>query len=345
MTRFRSSMVLLALVAGTLIVTWLQATRERPLPAGSSYSTQRDGALGMYEWATAIGGKPSRLQDVSIDPSAPPRALLIVQPESLLPESDRRAFDAIPRNGGTLVLVGDSLPLQAYARNLGVTFEPIAPSIVADPRIVSYYALHSSTASQQLLSTPAQDTVALRKPYLDGTLIVVASAAPLSNAGLEDEATARFVYREILRDGNLTFDEAHHSYIPPQNAASRVTMNDLIFGTAVGRAVVYATLLTFAYLLLAGRRLGPPIAERGATELRRTMYEHVQMLANLYRRSGQLSTARAFLVRHYQRQLARGALPPSRADALARAVSRVEQARSEPALISAVNAAEAELSP
>ena len=33
-------------------------------------------------------------------------------------------------------------------------------------------------------------------------------------------------------------------------------------------------------------------------EIRRTMYEHVQMLANLYRRAGQFSTVRAAFGRH-----------------------------------------------
>jgi len=72
------------------------------------------------------------------------------------------------------------------------------------------------------------------------------------------------------------------------------------------------------------------------------MYEHVQMLANLYRRAGQFGTLRAAFDRHYKRELARGNAGPKTMATLAVAVARIETARNEADLIAAVAAAEPE---
>ena len=104
--------------------------------------------------------------------------------------------------------------------------------------------------------------------------------------------------------------------------------------------MLYAALLTFVFLLLTGRRLGPPVYLRSAAEAPRTMYEHVQMLANLYRRAGQLSVVRAAFSRHYARVLAHSrALPRRPPAALAERLARIDAARNESDLVAAVAAA------
>lgn len=339
MTRFRTSLTLLALVSGAIIVSWLQLGRDTRLPVGSSFSYQADGAQALYQWVEAIGAQPRRLQQATIEPSAMPTTLLVLQPEAFIGDRDRRMFDNVPRNGGTLVLVGDSLALQGYARNLDVTFEPTPLTSPVGMPIASRFRLRSSDATP-LLTSPEGDWLALRKRYRQGTLIVIASPQPLTNAGLRDPSVARFVYRELLnQQSSIAFDEAHHSYSPPAESEP-VTLNQLLFDTAPGRAIVYAAALVFLYLLLAGRRLGPAVAERGAAETRRTMYEHVQMLAGLYRRAGQLATVRLAFARHYQRLLAVGSLSGARAGQLSSALTDIQSASSESALVSAVAAAE-----
>jgi hypothetical protein len=66
------------------------------------------------------------------------------------------------------------------------------------------------------------------------------------------------------------------------------------------------------------------------------MAEHVQMLAGLYRRAGQLNLVRSAFVGHYARRLRRPDAPPGARAALA----RIEQARSEAELIAAVATAD-----
>ena len=72
------------------------------------------------------------------------------------------------------------------------------------------------------------------------------------------------------------------------------------------------------------------------------MYEHVQMIANLYRRSGQLDVVREpRSARQYQRQLARGA--ESSPASAARSAERIGAARAtESELLDAVTAAAAQ---
>jgi hypothetical protein len=345
MSRLRSSMVLLGICVIALLIGVLRlATQRTPLPTGSSYSAEPNGAQGLYAWIEAVGGRPGRLQEPVVRENQAPAALVVLQPESPFTQTARDAFDAVPKHGGTLIVAGESLPWLLYARDLGVIVEPIrgGASSASTPDgslqlpIVSRYRVRADNATP-LLIDPNGDWVALRMPYKQGSLIVLATPEPLLNTGLRDEQTARFVYRELLSGATtIAFDEAHHSFTPPDTAGVPQTLNQLIFSTAAGRAVVYTAALVFVYLLLSGRRLGPAVQARPPTETRRTMYEHVQMLANLYRRAGQFLTVRDAFARHYGRLLARGTRSPKQAGALAAALARIETAHSESDLIAAV---------
>jgi hypothetical protein len=178
---------------------------------------------------------------------------------------------------------------------------------------------------------------------LQGTLVVIGSPNLLLNDALRDDRTARFVYRQVVQGAaTIAFDEAHHSYVPPNATAAPASLNQLLLTTAAGRALIYVAAVTFVFVLLNGRRLGPAVVARGPTETRRTMYEHVQMLANLYRRADQFPVLRAALARHYSRLLARRAVGTPGAAALSEALARMETARSEPELLAALAAAERE---
>jgi Domain of unknown function (DUF4350) len=338
-------MILLGICVVALGIGVLRlATQRTPMPTGSSYSTEALGAQALYEWSQATGATPSRLTEAVVDGASPPATLLVLQPESPIDPTARQAFETVPARGGTLILVGDSFAWLLYARALGITVEPSrsTTSLTTDGdtlEVPARYRVHADDATP-LLTDANGDAIALRRPYAQGTLIVIATPELLLNEALRDDVTARFVYRQFLNGATtFAFDEVHHSFTPP-DANSPVTVNQLLFSTAPGRAVVYAALLTFAFILLNGRRLGPALVGRGPRETRRTMYEHVQMLANLYRRSGQFDVLRASFAHHYQRVASRGA--GRQASTLAEAVARIETARSDSDLISAVNAAQAE---
>ena len=338
----RSSMILLGICVVALLIGALRLASERtPLPTGSSYSTQPDGAMGLYAWADAVGAGSRRLQDLASS-TDPPTTLIVLQPESPLDATERDAFDSVAARGGTIVLAGDSLPWLLYARGLGVTVEPLAasPSSFSTPdglilAVSGRYRLRADGA-ERLLIRPDGDVLAVRLAYKQGSLVVIASPEPLTNARLSHADTARFVLREIISPsvgGTLAFDEVHHSFAPV--GAGPISVNQLLFGTPGGHALIYAALLTFAYLVLSGRRLGPPLPAGSPPETHRTMYEHVQMLGSLYRRARLLASARTAFSRHYARRLARrGSGSPERSAAL----RRIESARTEAELIAAVAA-------
>ena len=337
MSRMRSSIALLGICVVALLIGGLRLLTERtPLPVGSSYSAQPDGALALYTWFDSLGGRTLRLQDLVLDESQP-TSLVVFQPETLLDATAQEAFGGVAQRGGTLVVAGDSLPWLLYVRSLGVTVEPMSAggATYATPdglvlQFTAHYRLRAADA-QPLLESQTGDVVAFRTRRAAGWLVVIASPEPLTNAALGQAPDARFVYRQIVSPSfgaTLAFDEVHHSFAPA--AAGTTSLNQLLFDTPPGRAIVYSALLTFAFLALRGRRLGPPLLARAPTEARRTMYEHVQMLASLYRRAGQLGAARDAFSRHYARL-------QTRSDRAA-ALRRIQTARTETELIAAVAA-------
>jgi hypothetical protein len=344
-------MVLLGICVAALLVGVLTVASQRTqLPHATSYSPQPNGAAGLFQWIDGMGGNPQRLRTAFIRNEQAPTTLLVLQPETRVDPSASSAFDIVAEQGGTLVLAGDSAGSQLYARGLGVRFEAISgstwtahsPDNSLTLRTVARYRVRPDGDGEAtpLLINSDGDWLALRMPYKQGSLVVFASADPFLNGRLRDESTARFIYREVVSPagaGPVAFDEVHHSYVPdsiPTNVTH--TVGGLLFDTPPGRALMYAAFLGFIYLILSDRRLGPPLPVRPPTETRRTMFEHVQMLANLYRRAGQFSVVRAAFARNVTRQLARGVGSPKRATVLAQALVRIESARSESELIAAV---------
>jgi hypothetical protein len=339
-------MLLLGIAVAAILIGALRLLTAQPqLPTGSSSSAQPDGALALYTWLSALGAPAQRLNEPIIDPNA--STVLLIQPAAFGDQATREALDAVADRGGTIVLAGDSVQWLLLARALGIDAQPAtapgATALTTDGSsipFVSRYRLSPSTAGAQPLLVRANgDWVGMRLPYRQGNLVVISSPEPLSNTGLSDDATARFVFREIVSPslttgGPVVFDEIGRS--GGVAGASTPSLNQLLFQTPLGRALLYAGMLTFMFLLLAGRRLGPPVYLRSAMETPRTMYEHVQMLANLYRRAGQLNVVRETFSRQYARALARGTHDPAQVQTLESALARMSSARTESEVITAV---------
>jgi hypothetical protein len=104
--------------------------------------------------------------------------------------------------------------------------------------------------------------------------------------------------RPALSGGMIAFDEYHHGLHPSADVLI------LIERTWPGRALVFAAVVTFLYLLLSGRRIGPPVPL--AVRPARSSLEYVRGFAGLVRRSGRGEIARRRLRADLRTGLARG---------------------------------------
>src|SRR5439155_24611997 len=131
---------------------------------------------------------------------------------------------------------------------------------------------------------------------------VVASLGPFLAAGLGQADNARvalaLAHDAVTGGGAVAFDEYHHGSHPSTDVLV------LLQGTWPGRALVFACVAGFLYLVLSGRRLGPPVP----LEVRpaRSSLEYIRGFAGLVRRSGHGEIARRRLRCDLRGGLARG---------------------------------------
>ena len=385
--------VLLLFLVFAGIAALRQRSAQQDYPTGSTHSVSDGGARAFFLWLEAAGARVGRLEGNQSVVRARPDALFLIQPPFGVGATGRAALEDVAERGGTIVLAGHSPSTLEYATQLGVrtrlTGSPIdeasTPAAGGAPRLAvpvrTRVSLESAPAARPLLQAPDGRVVALRLPYRRGTLVVISSPLPLTNQGLRHADTARFVYRELIAPltapsapgaaaggASVLFDESLHidargGLSPDASLTGRVQR--FVLRTPLGWAAVYGGLLFFVYLLLSGRRLGPALRPVRAAAVSRTMYEHVQALANLYRRGGQLRALRSHFSRHYRRRIARAlgtaalldqpltvpellerGLSPERARKIAAAIAAIaaiDAARSERALGEAVRHADAAL--
>ena len=145
-----------------------------------------------------------------------------------------------------------------------------------------------------LVSASGRTIVALAREG-SGSLIVVGSVAPFLTADLGEADNGRFALAlaasAIASRRTVAFDEYHHGVHPTTDVLVLLTR------TWPGRALVFAGVAFFVYLVASGRRLGPaiPLDPRPP----RSSLEYIRGFAGLVRRSGHGEIAR----RRFQREL------------------------------------------
>lgn len=134
-----------------------------------------------------------------------------------------------------------------------------------------------------------------------GAAFVVGSLGPFLSAQLgnaDNGAFAMALADLAFRSGRpIAFDEYHHGVRPGPDALA------VMWGTWPGRALLVATVMVFAYLILTARRLGPPIPLDPRPP--RSSLEYVRGFAGLVRRSGHREIAVERLRRELHSGLAR----------------------------------------
>lgn len=279
-------------------------------PAGSTFSKGAGGLSILYDYLESDGRRPVALQRFDALPS-PDRSTIVIAADTSLGNGpsagDQRRLEKWVRGGGRLVVAGasaaaafDRLGTSGSDREASsvTTLAPILPSAEAAGPIVSGRPrLLASNSDWVAHYKDIDGQVLVSKPIGRGQVFWLASAFPLTNAGIGRGANGRIAFRLAIGDGRRPyFDEYHQGYVRGGGLWERLRHR--------GRVVVLVLLAALAVAFLGwGRRLGAPIPPYERPAARSLAY--VGQLAELYRKAGARSEALASLEDGLGRALAR----------------------------------------
>jgi hypothetical protein len=130
-------------------------------------------------------------------------------------------------------------------------------------------------------------------------VFAIGSLTPFVNAGIGLADNGRLAVALTQGAARVGFDEYHHGARPAPDFAA------LLERTWLGRSLLAGFALAFAYLVLTGRRLGPPLPLDPRPP--RSSLEYIRSFAGLARRSGHGEIARRRLRDDLSRELAKRA--------------------------------------
>lgn len=284
-------------------------------PTGSVYDDGPGGAAALRRYLAAMGASTTTLQGDRFLPAASAASVLFIlgATEAITP-TDADNVKKFVSAGGTAVVATDvgflERPLlDAFDVRITGVASPgthvLAGPLFADPpaRAIAVDRAGSLSLGPRALSlaTDGRTSIAAAVREGRGTFYVVASLGPFLAAGLGSADNARvalaLAHDAVTGGGTVAFDEYHHGFHPSTDVLV------LLQRTWPGRALVFASVCGFLYLVLSGRRLGPPVPldPRPA----RSSLEYIRGFAGLVRRSGRGEIARRRLRRDLRNGLAR----------------------------------------
>ena len=302
--------VALLLFIAALVASALTADTSGGVARSASvYDSGPGGTAALRKYFEAMGASTTTVQGdtFAADPSEV-GVLFMLAPSEAFTQLDVVAVRRFVTGGGTAVLATD---VGVFERSLldafdihvaaplgpgrypvgGVTFaDPPTHQIALDRGVVLSFG-----AGRLPLATAAGRTVVALAREGTGSLIVVGSVAPFLTAELGEADNGRFALAlaapAIVSRRSVAFDEYHHGVHPTTDVLVLLTR------TWPGRALLFAGVAFFLYLVASGRRLGPaiPLDPRPP----RSSLEYIRGFAGLVRRSGHGEIAR----RRFRREL------------------------------------------
>ncbi len=282
---------------------------------GSVFDDGAGGAAALRRYLGAMGARTTTLEGDRFAPDASAASVLFIlgATEAITP-ADAQNVKKFVSAGGTAVVATD---VGIFERPLLDAFDvringiaspgthPLYGPLFADPpaRALSVDRVGSLSLGPKALAlaSDGRTTIAAAVREGRGTFYLVASLGPFLAAGLGQADNARvalaLAHDAVVGGGTVAFDEYHHGFHPSTDVLV------LLQSTWPGRALVFASLAGFLYLVLSGRRLGPPVP----LEVRpaRSSLEFIRGFAGLVRRSGHGEIARRRLRRDLRGGLAR----------------------------------------
>lgn len=306
---------------------------------GSVYDAGPGGAAALRRYVEAMGARTTTLQGSTFAPRDA-RVVLVLGASELITAEDAQRMRAFVRAGGTLVVatergVFEQPLLDLYGVRVGGVAapgrHPLLPVVFADPpaSAVSVDQALTFVLPPGALALSRGATLAAAIADGRGVVVFVGSLLPFVAGGLADADNAHFVLdlvRPALAGATIAFDEYHHGFHPSTDVLI------LLEETWPGRALVFGTVVLLLYLILSGRRLGPPVPLDARPA--RSSLEYVRGFAGLVRRSGHGEIARRRLRADLHRGLARalGIDPATPFDRVVARVAATEPARAAEAV-------------
>jgi hypothetical protein len=306
----------LVLFIAALVASVLTADTSGGVSRSASvYDAGPGGTAALRRYLGAMGASTTTVQGdtFAADPSQI-GVLFMLGPSEAFTQLDAAAVRRFVTGGGTAVLATDAgffeEPLLDMfdvhvAGALGPGRYPVGGVAFADPPAHAIaldrgVSLAFGPGRVPLASASGRTIVALAREG-SGSLIVVGSVAPFLTAELGEADNGRFALAlaaPAIADRRLVaFDEYHHGVHPTTDVLVLMTR------TWPGRALVFAGVAFFLYLVTSGRRLGPaiPLDPRPP----RSSLEYIRGFAGLVRRSGHGEIARRRFRRELRSALAR----------------------------------------
>ncbi|HYR94561.1 MAG TPA: DUF4350 domain-containing protein [Methylomirabilota bacterium] len=311
---YLASAVLAIVTIAVLIATTTGPSSAGVSRTGSVYDDGPGGASALRRYLEAMGAVTSTIQGEAFAPAGDAKVVLILGAGEAITDIDAGKLRSFARTGGTVIVATEVGFLErslfdAYGVSASGIAAPgqhlIANATFADPpaRVLTIdrgVALDAGPRAD-VLATDGQAPLIVAVREGSGLVIFAGSLWPFLAAGLGEADNARMVLalvRPALSGGTVAFDEYHHGLHPSSDVMV------LIERTWPGRALVFAAIVTFLYLLLSGRRIGPPVPL--AVRPARSSLEYIRGFAGLVRRSGRGEIARRRLRADLQTGLARG---------------------------------------
>lgn len=313
----------LLLLALLLAVSALGNRPAEPLPFDLD-STSDSGLRGLSLWLGDLGYEVRRIGGIQYDLSSGVD-LLFVYPNQLSYTPDEAAqLRSWVSSGGTLVLVGPHPEDRALEEEFGVRSlpragfgvinkqtQPLVPE-GADEYMADWSVedavldLQDAPSAVSLLQSGSGEPVVAVQTIGDGVVWHLAPGSALVNRGLREENQGDLlppILRRVPEGGVVAFD-TFHQFGLIRFGERILTLQDWLYRTSSGWAVLFGVATIGLYLVLQGRRLGPPVVT-WAERRRREAAEYVEAMALLTQRAGLGADVAAYQHQRLKRGLAR----------------------------------------
>ncbi len=309
----------LLLAALLLGVSTLGSRPQQPLDFDLD-SAADNGLAGLNLWLRALGYEVRHSGGLQF--VLPAEAdLLFVYPNQLsYTAAEAGALRHWVVRGGTLVLVGPQPQDVELARIFGVRVTPASYSASQEqtqplvPEGQANYSLDWSMSDTVLDITEAPSAVSVLRTPSGAAMLAMqqvgrgivwhaAPAAAWTNFGLREQDQGQLlppILRSVPAGGIVVFD-TFHQFGLSRMGEQIFTLQDWLYRTPAGWATLFAFVALACFVLLQGRRLGPPVATQ-AERRKREAAEYVEAMAALTRRA----RLGAGVALHQQRRLKRG---------------------------------------